>query len=311
MTAPALATSVLISLHQAVVRWTRDVLDRAGLQDVALVTEHAPEASPFTTVVLRGGAVVPWPKLSEPLDAQPLLGSPAPRSGPSVPRPWSELAALVGQVILDVFPVVAAQGRPPRPLPWAPLASLPAPLRSWYEERGRNGDPEGWLGDNAGQPSARMPSLSWRPAMKLRAGYRYEFLPGTQADSTPLLAVSGAILLGTHLGRQVSVTGPSLVSLPSFRAWLEAMAGAASGETEGRLAGLVPGLLAPIPQVVALLPEGPADDGAGVFRASGEAPVRSLGLYLHLGLGGGPLLGPTAAPALTSLLPITDAPEPA
>lgn len=293
------------AVHESVLQWARGLLDRADHKAVEVHGSFPPEDHPQPYAVLFPYRMTLWPKLVESVDAVPFLGQIRNPGSPvaGVPQPWADLAARMGAILHRVIPPAPTKGgRPPRPASWNLLDDLPPPLARWYRAQPDAPDENGvqWRGERDGAAGGVLPTLAWRPPVKVRINYLVQVVAGAGHPAPAAFAIGAlsALTLGTHLERTIPVHLPEAPAVPGLETLVDAIAACGTEEEQEALRDNARDVFVARDQLVPLLPtESPsADDFAEIMRSLRRPLHPTLLLQVLIPLGGGPILAPTASP---------------
>lgn len=290
------AAALVQGAHEALLVWTRDALDAAGLSDLPVVAGADPDReSPCLAVVPT--QVGPWPKTVETAPNINLLGLGADETG-AVPEHWRRFGRALTQGVERCWPMIETGGRS-RFHPNPPLDALPAPLAAWYRARPEDG---GWVLRADGRVCARLPGLSWRPALTLRVNYLFIVLRAGREDVGRGLAALGALSLRLSLSRVLRLRQGPPATDPALGALAEALAASIGASPTDDLVSQLALLRGQVDHLLGLLP-GASPSGEDLYELmrSLRLPLQpALPVALHLPLGAGPELNPGTAPSVAT-----------
>lgn len=300
MSALQQASALVAASHRCLIAWVRARVAEAGLPQVT-VRAGAPRPGQGPTVSVLPYLVGPWPKVVETLSAVNLIGG-ADDNGSTVPELWRRFGRALGAAVDASWPTVLAGGRS-RPHPLPPLELLPEPLAAWYASQPEDPGPGAWRVSTEGRPCARLPSLTWRPALNVRMSYLVlAGASGDEEDEGLGLAALGALSVAMNMDRVLRVRMPSAPADPGLYSLASALADSVDEEIAEDLRTFAGQIQGEVDQRMSLVP-GASRDGEEHFER-----LRSLGLplqpclhiALHAPLGAGPEFGPGSSPSVAT-----------
>ena len=209
-------SSVTGAVHDEVIRWTRDILQDAGLDVIDVWGRFPPEGTTRSHLVLFPYRVGPEAKM---VDNAPGYNLIVPSGGDErttiVPVEWMRLGSLIAEQLPEVFPNVQPYDprRPPVQSPFPRLEEVPSPLRDWYESRGQ--ESPWFIRGNGDDYHIRPPSMFWKKGIEIVAYYMaVAGDPGRgtsqrTSDTAPLsLSALSVLSVGVQRERTLSVEVP-------------------------------------------------------------------------------------------------------
>ncbi len=219
-------SAVTGAVHDEFIRWTRDILQEAGLDVVDVWGRFPPEGTTRSHLVLFPYRVGPEAKM---IDNAPgynlIVPSTTEERTTVVPLEWKQLGSLIAEQLPEVFPNVQPYDprRPPIQSPFPPLDEVPEPLKAWYEARGEESP---WFITGQDQLHVRPPSMFWKKGIEVVAYYMaVAGDPGRgtsqrTSDTAPLsLSALSVLSVGVQRERTLTVEVPPRPIPDHFISW--------------------------------------------------------------------------------------------
>jgi len=300
------AHQVVGLVHQSLVRWTRELLIKAGAESVSVFDRLTSEQSAGPHLALLPYRLSPWPKLIEVASDVSLLGSGQDRDPRGVvPDSWMKLGAALTEALPQLYPTSPAKGtRRARASPLTPLQRLPPLLQAWYEEQGETEATDSWVVSVDGVPHGRLPSLNWRRPLIIRTHYLVLASDSTvrsaSGEGAPFgLSALGVITLGMQLERTLRVRLPGSTVDPALRDFALAAAASVGGELGTHIEQQISRADGERDLLVSIVPVADLDseDFAQVMRSMDQPFQPVVHFAVQMGIGGGPVLTTGTSPS--------------